>query len=63
MSSPAFDHDLRLLERVEDLAIEQLVAKPSVEAFQVSVLPWTAWRDVGGSGTDRGNPVHCLGNG
>jgi hypothetical protein len=26
---PALDHDLRLLERVEDLTVEQLVAQPA----------------------------------
>jgi hypothetical protein len=32
MAPPAFDHDLCLFERVEDLAVEQLIAKPGIEA-------------------------------
>lgn len=44
--APALDDDLGLLERVEDLAVEQLVAKLAVEAFIVVVLSWTPWLDV-----------------
>ena len=63
MASPAFDHDLRFTQRVEDLAVEQLVAQAGVEALHVPVLPWAAGRDVGRSGTHRGDPVlHCLGD-
>ena len=40
------DHDLRLLERVEDLAVEQLVSELAVEALDVAVLPGTARLDV-----------------
>src|SRR5919199_6471483 len=36
---PALDHDLGLAQRVEDLAVEQLVAQPRVEALNVAVLP------------------------
>ena len=62
MPAPAFDHDLRLTERKEDLAIEQLVAQWCVEAVQLAVLPRATGRDVGRPGTDRGDPVlHCLG--
>jgi hypothetical protein len=39
---PALDHDLGFGQRVEDLAIEQLVAELAVEAFTVTVLPSTA---------------------
>src|SRR3990170_1499568 len=63
MAPPALDHDLCLFERVEDLTVEQLVAKPGVEALHISVFPWAARRDVGGSGTHRSNPLlHCLGD-
>ena len=37
--SPLFDQDLRLAQAVEDLTIEQLVAKAGVEALAVAVLP------------------------
>ena len=63
MPAPAFDHDLRFLERVEDLAIEQLVAQAGVEALDEAVLPRTAWRYVGGLGADRGDPaLHRFGD-
>ena len=47
---PALDDDLRLAQAVEDLAVEQLVAEPGVEALDEAVLPRAAWRDVGGLG-------------
>src|SRR3954451_3722925 len=56
--SPALDHDLGLAQAVEDLAIEQLVAEPGVEALDEAVLPGAAWDDVGGLGTHRRDP--CL---
>jgi hypothetical protein len=31
MTSPAFDHDPSFVERVEDFAVEQLIAQPGVE--------------------------------
>ena len=36
---PLFNQDLRLAKAVEDLAIEQFVAEPGIEALAVSVLP------------------------
>src|SRR3954454_18275319 len=51
--APALDHDLALAQAVEDLAIEQLVAEPGVEALDEAVLPGAAWGDVGGPGTAR----------
>jgi len=63
VAPPALDHDLRLLQRIEDLPVQQLVAQASVEALDVPVLPWAAWSDVGGLSTDRGNPfLHGLGD-
>jgi hypothetical protein len=38
VSPPALDHDPGLLERVEHLAVEQLVAELAVEALAVAVL-------------------------
>ena len=55
--SPGFDQDLRLLQRVEDLAVEQLVAELGVEALDVAVLPGGAGLDVGGLRADGGDPV------
>ena len=45
MAAPAFDHDLCLLERVEDLTVQKLIAEFGIEAFAVAVLPWTAGLD------------------
>jgi len=46
VASPPLDDDLRLLERVEDLAVEQLVPELAIEAFVVAVLPRAARLDV-----------------
>ena len=60
---PGFDHGLGFLERVEDLAIEQLVPQPDVEAFAIAILPWAPGFNVGGLRADRGDPVsHRLGH-
>jgi len=57
MPAPAFHDDPGLLERVEDLAVEKLVAQTGVEALDVAVLPWAAGSDVGGLRPDSGDPV------
>ena len=57
MPAPALDDDLRLAESVEDLAVEQLVAQPSIEALDKAILPRAAWSDVGGLGSDRRDPL------
>ena len=54
---PALDDDLRLAQRVEDLAIEKLVAQACIEALDEAVLPRAAGRDVGGAGADGSDPV------
>jgi hypothetical protein len=41
-----FDQDLRFAQRVEDLAVQQLVAQLAVEALAVAILPRAAGRDV-----------------
>ena len=56
MALPAFDDDLSFSEGVEDLAIEQLIAKAGVEALDVAVLPRTAPLDIGSLGADSGDP-------
>src|SRR6187402_1800935 len=55
--APPFDDNPGLLQRVEDLAVEQLVAKLRVEALAIAVLPGTAGHDVGRAGPDSGNPL------
>src|SRR4029077_6621268 len=55
--------DLGLAQTVEDLAVEQLVAKAGVEAFNVAVLPGAASLDVSGLGADSCDPLlHGLGD-
>ena len=61
--APPFDDDPGLLQRVENLAVEQLVAKLRVEALAIAVLPRAAGHDVGRSRPDSGNPLtHRPGN-
>jgi len=50
VASPALDDDLGLAQSVENLAVEQLIAKAGVEALDVAVLPGAAPFDVGGLG-------------
>ena len=57
MSSPILDYNLRLLECVEDLAVEQLIAQFAVEALAITILPRTARLDVSGSGPDGREPL------
>ena len=42
MLSPALDDDLHLLKGRDDLAVEQFVTQPPIEALDVAVLPFTA---------------------
>src|SRR3954463_94543 len=61
--TPAFNHHLGFTQAVEDLAIQQFVAQARVERLHISILPWTARRDVGRLGTDHRNPaLHRLGH-
>src|SRR3989440_1063320 len=63
VASPALDDDLGLAQTVEDLAVEQLIAKAGVEALDVAVLPRTASLDVSGLGADSCDPfLHGLGD-
>ena len=57
MLAPSFDDDLRLLKRVEDFAIEELIAQLGVEALAIAVLPRTTWHDVGCLGANCSDPV------
>ena len=55
--APALDHDPRLDQAVEDLAIEQPVSQLRFEALATAVLPWTARLDVSRTGADGGDPL------
>ena len=57
MSSPVLNDDLRFLQCVEDLAVEQFVSQFAVEAFAVTVLPRTARFNVSGLCSNGGDPI------
>jgi hypothetical protein len=57
VTPPVFDDDLRLLERVEDFAVQQFVAQFAVETLAVAVLPRTSWLDVNGLRSNGGDPL------
>ena len=57
MPSPTLDYDPGLLERVENLTVEQLVSQSGVEVFDKTVLPGAARCDVGRLGTNRMDPL------
>ncbi len=54
--TPLFDDHLCLLQAVEYLAVEQLVAQPRIEALDVTVLPGRPGFDERGLGFDRSDP-------
>jgi hypothetical protein len=56
VAPPGFDQDPGFGQAIEDLAVEQFIAKLAVEALAVAVLPGAAWGDVGGLGADGGDP-------
>ena len=63
MSSPAFDDDLGLGERIEDFTIQKFVAKPGVEGLNEAILPRTSRHDVGGLRAHGSDPLlHRLGD-
>ncbi len=41
-SAPSFDQDLRFVERVEDLPIQELIPELADEGFDLAVLPRAA---------------------
>ena len=57
MLPPYFNHDLRLLQCVEDFTVQQFIAQLSIEAFAISILPRTSWFDVSGLGPHGSDPV------
>lgn len=44
--APLLDHDLDFPQRVEDLAVQQLVTQLAIERLAVAILPRAALRDV-----------------
>lgn len=56
MPAPTLDDDLRFSERIENLAVQEFVAQPGIEALDIAVLPWTAWLDVRRLRTHRRDP-------
>ena len=60
VAAPSSDQDLRLSQRIENLAVEQLVAEPCVEAFDVAVLPRRSRLDIRRSGSDSFDPLSDL---
>jgi len=56
MLPPDFDHDLCLLQCVEDFTVQQFVAQLSVEAFAIAIFPRASWLDVSGLGSDGSDP-------
>src|SRR3954470_14115116 len=57
VTAPALDDDLGLAKGVEDLAVEQFVPQPGIEALDIAVLPRAARSDVGGLGSNRRDPL------
>ena len=55
--APIFKQHLGLLERVEDLAVQQFVPELTVEAFVVAVLPRASRFDKQSFGAHTGEPV------
>jgi hypothetical protein len=48
MPTPHLDQHLCPLQSVEDFPVQKLVSQLTVEALDVSVLPWTTWFDEQG---------------
>ena len=57
MTAPLLDHDPGLRERIEDLAVEQLVTELAIEALHIAVLPGARPFDEGRLGAHRDDPL------
>jgi len=57
MLAPAFDDDLRLAHRMEDFAVDQLVAQTGIERLDIAIIARAARRDIGGLRTNRRDPL------
>ena len=60
LHSPLLDHDLRLLQRIENLPVQALVPQLPVKALAVPVLPRTARFDVQRPGSQIPQPLPQL---
>jgi ribosomal protein L12E/L44/L45/RPP1/RPP2 len=56
---PLLDDDLRFLQEIEDVSIEEFISEACVEAFAVAVLPRASRFDAGGL-CDRKSPAPAL---
>lgn len=56
-AAPAFHDDPSFGERVENLAVKQLIPDAGIEAFDVAILPRAPRLDVGGPSSNGGDPV------
>lgn len=45
LSTPLLDNHLRLVKRVEDLAVQHFIPKLAIETLDVAILPGTARLD------------------
>ena len=46
VNPPLFDDDSGFFQRVEQLAVEQLIAHLPVKRFAVAILPERSWLDI-----------------
>lgn len=59
--TPSFNQHFRFCPAAEPLPVKQFVTQLAIEAFHESVLPWTAWRNEGGTNGGIPQPAHDLG--
>ena len=57
VNAPLLNEHPRFAQAVEQLPIEPLIAELAVKALAIPVLPWAAWRDVGGVGAQALEPI------
>jgi hypothetical protein len=55
--SPALDQDLRLQQRIEELAVEKLGAELPIERFLIAVLPGAAGLDEQAADAQQTQPL------
>src|SRR5208282_6662790 len=58
--APPLRQNLRFLQRVKDLAIQELIAQLSIETFTVPVFPWTSRFDIQRPGAHFPQPLPQL---
>ena len=55
--SPLFNDNTCFMHARELLAVQTFVSEATIETFDVSVLPWTTWLDVGRADIDSGKEL------